>query len=186
MNHTESQYKIIWKKCQEIFEKKLHDYGTSWEVMRVSSLTDQIFIKAKRIRNIEDQEFQKIEDSIASEWIGIVNYSIIALIVLAKGKQEVSLQQQISIENAVQQYLVFFTTAFELMKNKNQDYGEVWREMRLSSITDLVLSKIFRIKQIEDLKDKTLISESKESIYLDMINYGVFSLIRLEEQALNH
>jgi hypothetical protein len=158
--------------------KKHKDYGTAWRVLRTSSITDQIFIKAQRIRNIEDKGTQKVDDDIRSEYIGIVNYSVIGLI-------QLSLANDQRLELTGHEVEGFFDkcvrSARSLMENKNHDYGEAWRDMRVSSLTDLILMKILRIKQIEDNKGSTLISEGIDANYYDMINYAIFALIRLEE-----
>ena len=164
-------------KCKDIFIKKMKDYGCAWRILRLSSLTDQIFIKAQRIRSIEMNDgHQKVGEDIRNEFIGIVNYSIIALIQLEKGIAE---QPDMETEEVEVMYNKLAQEANELMQAKNYDYGEAWRDMRVSSLTDLILQKLLRVKQIEDNKGKTLISEGIDANYFDMINYAIFALIKL-------
>jgi len=179
MNKTSIEYDTVIKSCKDIFIKKMKDYGSAWRVLRTSSITDQIFIKAQRIRSIEDKGIQKIEEGIKSDFIGIVNYALIGLIQLKLGHKD---KLEISIDEANNYYNNFVTEAKTLMENKNHDYGEAWRDMRVSSFTDLILMKLLRIKQIEDNKGATLISEGVDANYFDMINYAVFALIKLEEK----
>lgn len=178
MNKTTSQYDTAVDSCREIFVKKMKDYGTAWRILRTSSITDQIFIKAQRIRNIEDKGTQKIKEDVRSEYIGIVNYSVIALI-------QLELKEDKRLEIPQKEIIALFDKHIhetkQLMENKNHDYGEAWRDMRVSSLTDLILMKILRIKQIEDNKGATLISEGIDANFQDMINYAVFSLIKLTE-----
>ncbi|MEO6902878.1 MAG: DUF1599 domain-containing protein [Bacteroidia bacterium] len=178
MNKTDNQYDTAIGTCKNIFIKKMKDYGTAWRILRTSSLTDQIFIKAQRIRNIEDKGTQKVSDDVRSEYIGIINYSIIALIQLTlKGDERMELPTAEVTE-------LFDKNAKEtkkLMENKNHDYGEAWRDMRISSLTDLILMKILRIKQIEENGGETIISEGIDANYSDMINYAIFALIKLNE-----
>jgi hypothetical protein len=178
MKHTLSQYNERLNTCAELFAKKMKDYGSAWRILRLPSLTDQIFIKAQRIRSIEQKGVQMVQDGIEGEFIGIVNYSIMALIQLEKGVSE---QPDMSHEDAVGAFQQKAHEARELMQAKNHDYGEAWRDMRLSSLTDLILQKLLRIKQIEDNQGKTLVSEGLEANYFDMINYALFALIKLEE-----
>ena len=154
----------------------MKDYGCAWRILRLSSLTDQIFIKAQRIRSIEMKGSQKVGEDIRNEFIGIVNYSIIALIQLEKGIAE---QPDMESEEVQALYEKFYSEANELMQSKNHDYGEAWRDMRVSSLTDLILQKLLRVKQIEDNEGKTLISEGIDANYFDMINYSIFALIKL-------
>lgn len=178
--NTSIQYDEAIKICKEIFMKKMQDYGSSWRIFRPSSLTDQIFIKAQRIRTIEEKGTQKIEDDIKGEFIGILNYAVISLIQLElKDNTELELASA-EVEKRYSKHVDY---AKELMMAKNHDYGEAWRDMRISSFTDMLLVRIMRIKQIEDNKGKTLASEGIESNYYDMINYCVFALIKLSEAA---
>jgi hypothetical protein len=180
MNKTSIQYDAALKACKDIFIKKMKDYGSAWRIVRPTSITDQIFIKAQRIRSIEEKEEQKIQEDIRSEYIGIVNYAIIGLIQLELGNSD---NLYLSPEAAEVFYKKYSKQAKELMDNKNHDYDEAWREMRVSSLTDLILMKIFRTKQIEDNKGETIISEGIDANYLDMINYAIFALIRLDEKS---
>jgi hypothetical protein len=175
---TLRQYDQSILKCKDIFLKKMKDYGTAWRILRPSSITDQIFIKAQRIRSIEDKKTQKVEEGVESEYIGIINYSIIALIQLELDEKA---PMELPFELANSLYEKFSDIAKNLMLNKNHDYGEAWRDMRVSSMTDLILMKILRIKQIEENSGATLISEGIDANYFDMINYSVFALIKLEE-----
>lgn len=177
MNKTIREYDEAMSKCKDIFTKKMKDYGVAWRILRLSSLTDQIYIKAQRIRSIEMKGFQKVEEDISNEFVGIVNYSIIALIQLEKGVVD---QPDMDNEQVVELYDQFYQNAKNLMESKNHDYGEAWREMRVSSLTDLILQKLLRVKQIEDNDGKTLISEGIDANYYDMINYAIFSLIKLK------
>lgn len=177
MQHTNQQYDHVIAVCQDIFTKKMKDYGISWRILRPSSMTDQIYIKAQRIRSIEEKGISKIDEGVRPEYIGIVNYCIMALIQLEKGTSEID---DLSEDEALQLYERHFKEAKELMLAKNHDYDEAWRNMRMSSYTDLILMKLNRTKQIEDNKGKTLISEGVEANYLDMINYAVFALIKIE------
>ncbi|MBV6484567.1 MAG: hypothetical protein KFKLKKLM_01074 [Flavobacteriales bacterium] len=155
----------------------MKDYGSAWRILRTSSLTDQIFIKAKRIRSIEEKGFSKVDEGIRSEYIGIINYCIMALVQLELGYNE---NTELKFDEAKRLYDKYFLQAKSLMENKNHDYDEAWRDMRLSSLTDLILMKLLRTKQIEDNKGKTLISEGIDANYLDMINYAVFAMIKIE------
>jgi hypothetical protein len=176
MNKTSSQYDTAVSSCKDIFIKKMKDYGTAWRILRTSSITDQIFIKAQRIRNIEDKGTQKINDDVRSEYIGIINYSIIGLIQLELKNDP---RMELPTEEVSRLFDKYSGEAKSLMENKNHDYGEAWRDMRVSSLTDLILMKIFRIKQIEDNKGETIISEGIDANFHDMINYSVFALIKL-------
>lgn len=178
INKTSSQYDSAISVCKDIFLKKMKDYGTAWRILRTSSITDQLFIKAQRIRNIEDKGTQKINEDITSEYIGIINYSIIGLIQLGLKNDE---RMELPADEVSKLFDKYSKEAKSLMENKNHDYGEAWRDMRLSSLTDLILMKLLRIKQIEDNKGETLISEGVDANFHDMINYGVFSLIKLNE-----
>ncbi len=175
--NTSEQYNAIITICRDIFVKKMKDYGTAWRVLRPKSLTDQLYIKAKRIRSIEEKGISKVDEGIVPEFIAIVNYSIMALIQLELGVAD---DPEMDEKEALALYDAYFQKAKSLMENKNHDYDEAWREMRISSLTDLIMMKILRIKQIEDNQGKTLISEGIDANYLDMINYAVFALIRLE------
>ena len=181
MPDTIKQYDSIIANCTEIFSKKMKDYGSSWRILRTSSLTDQIFIKAKRIRSIEEKGTSRVDEGVDSEFIGIVNYCIMALIQLDMNGSE---ELEIEADRCLSLYKDYFESAKSLMTNKNHDYDEAWRDMRISSLTDLILMKLLRIKQIEDNQGKTIISEGLDANYLDIINYGVFALIRLEELKL--
>ena len=178
MNKTSTQFDSSIKKCKDIFTKKMHDYGSAWRILRTSSITDQIFIKAQRIRSIEDKGMQKVEENIQSEYIGIVNYAIIGLIQLTLSEKD---EMELPLEKATQLYDHFVKMAKNLMEDKNHDYSEAWRDMRISSLTDLILMKLMRTKQIEDNKGISLISEGIDANYLDILNYSVFALIRLDE-----
>ncbi len=177
MEQTTQQYRHVIQICEDIFIKKMKDYGTAWRILRPSSLTDQIFIKAQRIRSIEMKGKAKVDEGVQPEYIGIINYCIMAMIQLEKGISE---ENNISEDDILQLYKSYFEQAYQLMANKNHDYDEAWRQMRISSITDLILMKIKRTKQIEDNAGKTLISEGIDANYMDMINYAVFALIRIE------
>lgn len=180
MNHTSEQYDAIVQRCMEVFQKKNHDYGPSWRLFRTSSLTDQILIKAQRIRNIEDSGNNHVGDDIYGEFMGIVNYSLMALI---QSSHPVSSDQTNNAsEDLNQAYSQWITQTKELMLLKNSDYGEIWREMRVSSLTDMILVKLARIKQIEDNKGQTQVSEGADANYQDIINYAIFALIRLNEE----
>ena len=182
MEKTLHQYDEVIKECRELFANKLQDYGTAWRILRLSSVTDQIYIKANRIRSIQENEVKKVEEGEKREFIGILNYSIIALIQLELGVVD---SPDLENEKALKLYDVQSKEARDLMERKNHDYGEAWRDMRVSSITDLILQKILRIKQIEDNQGKTLVSEGLKANYLDMLNYAVFSLIHIAEQDSN-
>lgn len=180
MSRTLQQYDEVVNRCRALFLQKQDDYGTSWRILRPTSLTDQLYIKAKRIRSIEEKGEQRISDSIDEEFIGLVNYSIIALIQL-----ELAADSPLELPGATAAQLYDEQLAYtrELMQRKNHDYGEVWREMRISSMTDLILAKLLRIKQIEDNQGKTLASEGLEANYRDIINYAIFALIKLREST---
>ncbi len=177
-NRTSLQYDSAIKVCKDIFIKKMHDYGSAWRVLRTSSITDQIFIKAQRIRNIEEKGMQKVEENIKSEYIGIVNYSVIGLMQLGLMDDA---RMEIPADEISRLFDKYSGEAKKLMEDKNHDYGEAWRDMRISSLTDLILMKLLRIKQIEDNKGETIISEGIDANYFDMINYAIFAVIRLEE-----
>lgn len=175
---TEQQYNAIGLQCRNIYERKLSDYGPSWRILRPESLTDQLFIKAQRIRTLETTGQSLVGEGIRPELIGLVNYSIIGLIQLARGYAD---QVDITPEQAMTDYDSHFRQAAELMARKNHDYGEAWRSMRPTSYTDLILTKLTRIKQIEDHEGKTEVSEGIDANYLDILNYAMFYLIRLME-----
>lgn len=177
--NTIEDFRLAIERCREIFVKKLKDYGTSWRIMRPSSLTDQIYIKARRIRNIEEKgiDSARVKEGIVPEFIGIVNYCVIALIQIHMGSGE-----NLSIEQALELYDKEITSATSLMLDKNHDYDEAWRHMRVSSFTDIILQKLLRTKEIESNNGKTLISEGVESNYQDMINYALFALIKLRDE----
>lgn len=174
---TKQQFEQIMAECRELFVKKLHDYGAAWRIMRPSSLTDQIYIKANRIRSLETKGVSLVGEGVYPEYIGIVNYGIIALIQLEKGYADT---EDISVDEAVAEYDKYARQTLELMLRKNHDYNEAWRAMRITSYTDLILMKIYRTKQIEHLEGATLVSEGVDANYMDMINYAVFGLIKLK------
>lgn len=178
MENTLKQYDEVISYCKDIFLTKMKDYGSAWRILRTSSLTDQIFIKAQRIKSVEQKGVQKIKDDIKSEYIGIINYSIMALIQLELGVGD---SPEMDREVAESLYDKYFLNAKSLMQNKNHDYSEAWRDMRLTSLTDIILMKLLRTKQIEDNDGKTFISEGVDANYNDIINYSVFALIMLNE-----
>jgi hypothetical protein len=173
---TAIEYKQVISSCKALFEKKTRDYGTAWRILRLSSITDQIYIKAQRIRSIQEKGVQKVSDPVKDEFVGIVNYCIIALIQL---KLEGSSTMEMKFEELEPYYDEAVNETFDLLQHKNHDYGEAWREMRVTSITDIILMKLLRVKQIEDNQGKTLVSEGVKANYQDMINYAVFALIKL-------
>ena len=177
MQLTSEQYNAVVKVCRDLFIKKTKDYGTAWRIMRLPSLTDQIYIKAQRIRSLQENKVRKIDEDERSEFIGIINYALMGLIQLEIG---VVNQPDLTAELALELYdkQVLITKA--LMENKNHDYGEAWREMRISSLTDLILQKLLRVKQIENNKGKTLASEGIDANYQDIVNYAIFALILIE------
>ena len=177
MEKTTLEYTNVMNVCREIFEKKSIDYGPSWRILRPSSLTDQIFIKAQRIRTIQETGENKVGESFEDAFMAIVNYCIMAIIQV---RHEAKINDDMTVEQAVIAYREVEKEAFELMQKKNHDYGEAWRDMRVSSLTDLILSKVLRIKQIEDNAGLTLVSEGIEGNYFDMLNYSVFALIHLQ------
>jgi hypothetical protein len=174
MDTTSQEYDKVISICRTLFVNKMKDYGSAWRILRLPSLTDQIYIKAQRIRSLQENEVRKVDEGEASEFIGIINYSIMALIQLELGTVE---QPDLDVEKATWHYDAKSNETKELMENKNHDYGEAWREMRVNSLTDLILQKLLRVKQIEDNKGKTLVSEGIDANYQDMINYAVFALI---------
>jgi hypothetical protein len=175
MEKTNQQYDKVINICRSVFLEKMEDYGTAWRILRPVSITDQIYIKARRIRSIEEKGVSKIDEGVVPEYIGIINYSLIGLIQLELPPSETDLEKN----NAEVMYNRFFTRAKDLMQNKNHDYEEAWRKMRISSYTDLILMKIKRIKQIEDNAGKTKVSEGIDANYLDIINYAAFALIKI-------
>lgn len=174
--NTEQQYHQVVAECRTLFAKKLHDYGASWRILRPSSLTDQIMIKALRIRSLETKAEQRVDEDVDNEYIGIVNYGIIGLIQLERTPSD---KPDLSPEEALELYDQLIEETYQLMVDKNHDYDEAWRKMRISSITDIILTKVFRTKEIEDLAGKTLVSEGIAANYQDMINYAIFALIKL-------
>ena len=175
---TVGEYKEVIKVCKDIFMKKTQDYGTAWRILRLASITDQIFIKAQRIRSIQEKGKQLVNDDISGEFIGIINYCVIALIQMDLTEYDPMEMDAADLEPLYDQHV---QTTMELLMNKNHDYGEAWRDMRVSSLTDLILQKLLRVKQIEDNQGKTLVSEGIDANYQDMINYAVFAMIHLEE-----
>lgn len=180
MADTNAQFENVISQCRDLFEKKLKDYGPSWRILRPQSVTDQIFIKANRIRSLEVKGVSKVGEGIRPEFVAIVNYGVIGLIQLELGYAETT---DLSNEEALALYNKHITATTELMYKKNHDYDEAWRSMRISSYTDLILTKIYRTKQIESHDGKTLVSEGVDANYMDMINYGLFALIKLDESA---
>ena len=178
MQQTSEQYDGIITTCRDLFSKKMKDYGSAWRILRLPSLTDQIYIKAQRIRSLQENEVRKVDEGEKSEFIGIINYSIMALIQLEKG---VAQEPDLPPAEAISLYNKHVGITKSLMENKNHDYGEAWRDMRVSSLTDLIIQKLLRVKQIEDNKGKTLVSEGIEANYQDIINYSVFALIHMNE-----
>jgi len=174
---TEEQFRAVLGECREVFAKKLHDYGAAWRILRIPSLTDQLYIKANRIRSLELKREARVNEGIRPEFIGIVNYAIIGLIQLQYGFAEKP--DDMSVETALAEYDRLAEESLQLMLRKNHDYDEAWRGMRVSSYTDLILQKIFRTKQIEELDGATLVSEGIDANYMDMMNYAVFGLIKL-------
>lgn len=177
MQNTLNHYDNIIADCKSLFKKKLVDYGSAWRILRLPSLTDQIFIKAQRIRSIQLNEIQKVDEGQADEFIGIVNYSIMSLIQIEKGHSEMP---DLDNDECIVLYDKMSENTRSLMLNKNHDYGEAWREMRVSSLTDLILQKLLRIKQIDKNKGNTLVSEGVDANFADIVNYAVFALIHLQ------
>jgi len=176
MEKTNQQYDQVITICRDLFTKKMNDYGTAWRILRPISLTDQIYIKAQRIRSIEEKGVTKVDEGVRSEFIGIINYAIVGLIQIELGPSDSELNPQ----ETLTLYDRYFNEAKTLMQDKNHDYGEAWRNMRVSSYTDLILMKLKRTKQIEDNQGKTIASEGINANYLDMINYAVFAMIKIE------
>lgn len=175
---TEQQFKDVMAECRSLFAKKLHDYGASWRILRPSSLTDQLFIKAKRIRSLEIKQVSLVGEGIRPEFIALINYGIVGLIQIEKGFAD---QVDITPEDALGMYDEKAKEALDLMIKKNHDYDEAWRDMRVSSYTDFILTKIQRVKEIEDINGQTLVSEGIDSNYMDIINYSVFGAIKTKE-----
>ncbi len=176
IDETVSEYRAVISKCRELFEKKTHDYGTAWRVLRLPSITDQILIKAQRIRSIQEKGEQKIGDAIEGEFVGIINYCLMALMQLGFTSKD---PMELTFEQVAPLYDKAAEETLDLLMQKNHDYDEAWREMRISSITDIILMKLYRVKQIEDNAGATLVSEGIGANYQDMINYSVFCLIKL-------
>ena len=177
--NTEAQFDMVINTCREIFVSKNKDYGPSWRILRPSSLTDQIFIKAQRVRSVQEAKEQKVEDDLADDFVGIVNYGIMALINLEEGSD---MSEKPEFNHVLASYDKQLNLTRELMLRKNHDYGEAWREMRISTYVDFILMKILRTKQIEENDGETIISEGLDANYMDMINYAIFALIRLHEK----
>ena len=177
MADTSKEYNEVIDTCRSLFQKKMKDYGSAWRILRLPSLTDQIFIKAQRIRGLQQNKEQRVDEGQVSEFIGIINYCIMALVQLEKGVVE---QPDIVLEEALELYDQKIAATKQLMMDKNHDYGEAWRDMRVTSLTDLIIQKLLRVKQIEDNQGKTLVSEGIDANYQDMINYAVFAMIHLE------
>ena len=178
MLSTQLQYQSVMNNCKSLFNKKMQDYGSSWRIMRLTSLTDQIFIKAQRIRGLQTKITRKVDEGEIPEFIGIINYSIMALIQIELGVSE---NPDLDLDEALNYYETQEKIIFELMLAKNHDYGEAWRDMRVSSLTDLILQKLMRVKQIEANSGKTIVSEGIEANYHDIVNYAVFALIHLND-----
>ena len=174
MKNTSKEYDNVIATCRTLFINKMKDYGCAWRILRLPSLTDQIYIKAQRIRSLQENEVRKIDEDETGEFIGIINYSIMALIQLELGVAD---QPDLEVAKATELYDAKVKLTKDLMEDKNHDYGEAWRDMRVSSLTDLILQKLLRVKQIEDNKGKTLVSEGIDANYQDMINYSIFALI---------
>lgn len=179
MENTSQQYDTVILRCRDIFEKKTKDYGTAWRILRPSSLTDQLYIKASRIRSLEEKKEAKVNDPIDLEYVGIINYSVMALIQLDHADMT---ELDVPAEQVVRWFDSYTAAIKTLMLDKNHDYGEAWRDMRVSSITDLILMKLLRIKSIEENDGETIISEGLDANYMDIVNYAVFAMILLEEQ----
>ena len=177
MADTSKEYNEVIDTCRSLFQKKMKDYGSAWRILRLPSLTDQIFIKAQRILGLQQNKQQRVDEGQVSEFIGIINYCIMALVQLEKGVVE---QPDIVLEEALELYDQKIAATKQLMMDKNHDYGEAWRDMRVTSLTDLIIQKLLRVKQIEDNQGKTLVSEGIDANYQDMINYAVFAMIHLE------
>lgn len=177
MSNTNTEYTNVINVCRDIFSKKTKDYGTAWRILRPSSLTDQLFIKAQRIRTLQETGENKVGEDVEGEFIAIVNYCLMAIIQLCEKELE---ELELSPEQAISLYEKYAKEAYDLMQKKNHDYGEAWRDMRVSSLTDMILQKLLRVKQIEDNNGATIISEGIDANYYDMLNYAVFALIHME------
>lgn len=178
---TEKSYRKIMAGCRRLYEAKMQDYGPAWRILRPSSLTDQILIKARRIRNIQVEKDQRVADDIRDEFVGIINYAIISMIQLEFGWSD---RIDMSKEQALERYDYYTEATFKLMCDKNHDYGEAWREMRVESLTDIILMKLMRVKEIEDHEGRTSVSEGLAANYMDMMNYAIFALITMGEGAM--
>ena len=176
MHNTSKQYDAVISRCRNLFLKKMKDYGCAWRILRLPSLTDQIFIKAQRIRGLQQNKTQRVGEGAVSEFIGIINYCIMALVQIERGIAE---QPDLNDEETLLDYETKIAQAKQLMLDKNHDYGEAWRDMRVSSLTDLILQKLLRVKQIEDNSGQTLVSEGIDANYQDIINYAIFAMIHL-------
>ncbi|MEM6633634.1 MAG: DUF1599 domain-containing protein [Bacteroidota bacterium] len=183
MKDTNTAYQDIISTCKALFIKKAKDYGVSWRIFRMSSVTDQIYIKAERLRTLEETQQNLVGDSVEGEYMGIINYSLIALMLL-EWQNQPSLNETQVLDTLEASYDKHVSKAFQLMQQKNHDYGEAWRKIRMSSITDLILAKLLRLKQIEDNKGKLVASEGEDANYMDILNYAVFALIRLGERGV--
>ena len=179
MQNTSKQYDEVISTCRALFVNKMKDYGSAWRILRLPSLTDQIFIKAQRIRGLQENEVRKVDEDEVSEFIGIINYGLMALIQLEKGVVE---QPDLTVEEAIELYDKHAAITKKLMEDKNHDYGEAWRDMRVSSLTDLILQKLLRVKTIENNSGKTIVSEGIDANYQDMVNYAIFAMIHLNKQ----
>tara|TARA_B100001778_G_scaffold112358_1_gene91998 strand:- start:2071 stop:2607 length:537 start_codon:yes stop_codon:yes gene_type:complete len=177
METTQKEYQKIVSQCRTLFQKKMKDYGAAWRILRLPSLTDQIFIKAQRIRSLQINTTRKVDEGQEAEFIGIINYSVMALIQIKNGVAE---QPDLNLESALNHYDNEFSKIFKLMLDKNHDYGEAWKDMRISSLTDLIIQKLLRVKQIEENDGVTIVSEGIEANYHDMVNYAIFALIHLK------
>ena len=179
MHKTIQQYNKVTERCRSLFIDKMSDYGSAWRILRLPSLTDQIFIKAQRIRQLQQNNTRKVDEGEIPEFIGIINYCVMALIQIEKGIAE---QPDLELDEVTKLYDKHIARTKQLMENKNHDYGEAWREMRISSLTDLILQKLLRVKQIENNLGKTIVSEGIDANYQDMINYAIFALILMGEK----
>ena len=178
IDKTEKEYSEIIQQCRNLFEHKSSDYGTAWRILRLSSITDQIFIKANRIRSVQEKGVNRVGEDLQNEFVGIINYSLIALIQIELGNDE---RMEIPVDELLVLYDKYADQTRALLEDKNHDYGEAWRDMRVSSITDIILMKLLRVKQIEDNAGQTQVSEGIDANYMDMINYAVFALILITE-----